>query len=100
MTVYLRGKSTVNFVVKFWTIFNMLETEWKVLWLFNPFPNKPRFLRVCNTSLLKTLWEKEKMLVTSNFSFSHGVFYPFSELPAIFIKLKLSSADSFSLEDF
>ena len=29
------------------------------------------------TSLLKTLWEKEKLLVTSNFSFSHSVFYPF-----------------------
>ena len=25
-------------------------------------------------SLLKTFWEKEKMLVTSNFSFSHNVF--------------------------
>ena len=24
---------------------------------------------------LKTLWEKEKLLVTSNFSFSHSVFY-------------------------
>ena len=22
-------------------------------------------------------WEKEKLLVTSNFSFSHSVFYPF-----------------------
>ena len=31
----------------------------------NPFPNKPWFLRVCSTSLLKTL-EKEKLLVTSN----------------------------------
>ena len=40
---------------------------------FNPFPNKPWFLRVCKTSLLKTLWEKEKLLVTSNFSFSHSV---------------------------
>ena len=28
----------------------------------NPFPNKPCwFLRVCCTSLLKTLWEKEKL---------------------------------------
>ena len=53
----------------------------------NPFPNKPWFLRVCSTSLLKTLWEKEKLLVTSNFSFSHSVFYPFEELSAIFIKL-------------
>ena len=26
------------------------------------------------TSVLKTLWEKEKLLITSNFSFSHNVF--------------------------
>ena len=38
---------------------------------------KPWFLRVCCRSLLKTLWEKQKLLVTSNFSISHGVFYPF-----------------------
>ena len=56
---------------------------------FNPFPNKPWFLRVCSTSLLKTLWENEKLLVTSNFSFSHSVFYPFRELSANFIKLKI-----------
>ena len=42
--------------------------------LVNPFPNKPWFLRVCCISLMKTLWEKEKLLVTSNFSFSHSVF--------------------------
>ena len=34
---------------------------------FNPFPNKPWFLRVCCKSLLKTLFEKEILLVTSNF---------------------------------
>ena len=50
----------------------------------NPFLNKPWFLHVCNTSLLKTLREKEKLLVTSNFSFSHSVFYLFVELSAIF----------------
>ena len=49
----------------------------------NPFPNKPWFLHVCSTSLLKTLWEKEKLLVTSNFSFSNSVFYPFREHSAI-----------------
>ena len=38
---------------------------------FKPFPNKPWSLRVWSTILLKTLWEKEKLLVTSNFSFSH-----------------------------
>ena len=52
----------------------------------NPFPNKPWFLRVCITSLLKTLWEKEKLLVTSNFSFSHCIFYLSEELSAIYIK--------------
>ena len=36
-------------------------------WSFNSFPNKPRFLRVCSTSLLKTLWEKEKLLVKEPF---------------------------------
>ena len=56
--------------------------------MFNPFPNKPWFLRVCSTSLLKTLWEKEKLLVTSNFSFSHSVYYQFGELSAIFINFE------------
>ena len=55
----------------------------------NPFPNKPWFLRVCNGSLLKTLWEKEKLLGTSNFFFSHSVFYPFGKLSAIFIKFEI-----------
>ena len=44
---------------------------------FNPFPNKSWFIRVCSISLLKTLWEKEKLLKTSNFSFSHSVLDPF-----------------------
>ena len=30
--------------------------------------------------VLKTLWEKEKLLIGSNFSFSHSVFYLFGEL--------------------
>ena len=36
----------------------------KIVCAFNPFPNKPWFLRVCSTSLLKTMWEKEKLCVT------------------------------------
>ena len=34
------------------------------------------FMKMAESSLkwLKTLWEKEKLLVTSNFSFSHSVF--------------------------
>ena len=46
-------------------------------------------LRDCSRSLLKTMWEKEKLLVTSNFSFSHSVFYPFGKLSAIFINFKI-----------
>ena len=34
-------------------------------------------------------WEKEKLLVTSNFSFSHSVFYPFEQLSAIIAKFKI-----------
>ena len=53
---------------------------------FNPFLNKPWFLCVCGTSLLKTLREKEKLLVMSNFSFFPPVF---TILSAIFIKFKI-----------
>ena len=55
----------------------------------NPFPNKPWCLRACSTSLFTTLWEKEKLLVTSNFSFSHSVFYPSGELSASFIESEI-----------
>ena len=44
---------------------------------FNSFPNNPWFSCVCSLSLLKTLCEKEKLLIMSNFSFSHRVFYNF-----------------------
>ena len=47
-----------------------------ILPVIKPFPDKPWFLRVCSTSLLKTLWKKEKSIETSNFSFFHIVFYP------------------------
>ena len=66
---------------------------------FNPFPNKPWFLRVCCTSLLKTVWEKEKLLLTSNFSFSHSVFHPFGNFLPFLSNLKLLSANYFSLEE-
>ena len=65
--------------------------------LFNYFPNKPWFLRVCSTSLLKTLWEKEKLLVTSNFSFFHSVLYPFGELIDRLIKFIIVVCKLFQL---
>ena len=62
--------------------------------LVNPFPNKPWFLCICSTNLLKTLREKEKLLRTSNFSFSPSVFYlffenflPFSKFEIVICKL-------------
>ena len=56
---------------------------------FNPLPNKPWFLCVCSASLLKTLWKKEKLLITSSFSFSHSVFYLCRELSALYIKFEI-----------
>ena len=61
--------------------------------VFNPFPLNDTFWRPWETSFLKTLWEKEKLLVMSNFSFAHSVFYPFRDFSAIFIKFKIASAD-------
>ena len=55
----------------------------------DPFPNKPWFLRICSSGLLKTVWEKEKLLVTSNCSFSHTVFYPLENLFKIFMKFDI-----------
>ena len=64
----------------------------------NPYSNKPWFLRICSTCLLKTMWEKEKLLVTSNFFFSHIVFYPYGELYAVFIKYEIVVCKLFEFE--
>ena len=48
-----------------------------MLFGFNPFLHNDTFWRPWETSLLKTLWEKEKLLEMSNFSFIHCVFYLF-----------------------
>ena len=78
-----------------------MDQNWlkKTSCIFNPFPNKPWIICVCSISLLKTLLEKEKLLVTSNFSFSHSVFYPFGELSAIFIEFKIVVCKCFILEE-
>ena len=60
------------------------------VFIYNPFPNKPWFLHVCSTSLLKTLWEKEKLLIMSNFSFFPTVFSTLLDgLSAIFSKFEI-----------
>ena len=59
---------------------NVLWNQRKSSWasacsIINPFQNKSWFSHVCSTSLLKTIWKEKKLFVTSNFSFSHSVFY-------------------------
>ena len=54
-----------------------------------PFPNKPRFLPVYSTSILKNTVEKEEIARNEQFHLFHSVFFPFRELSAIFIKFKI-----------
>ena len=65
----------------------------------NPFPNKPWFLRVCSTSLLKTLWEKGKLLVKEQFLLFPVFSTRFWNFLPLSSNLKLSSSNSFSLEE-
>ena len=83
----LFGKQYIKFII-INTKSDEINKKCTYNWII-PFPNKPWFLHVCSTSLLNMLREKEKLLMMSNFSFSHSVFYPFRELSAIFIKLKI-----------
>ena len=65
---------------------------------FNPFPKKPWFLRVCSTSLLKkNSGKRRNLLITSNFSCSHNVFYPSDKLPAILINFQIVLCKFFQL---
>ena len=65
---------------------------------FNPFQNKTWFLHVCSRSSLKTLRQKEKLLLRaispfpSVFSTCSESFLPFSS------NSKMSSANSFSID--
>ena len=74
----------------------------KVSFFMNRFPKKPWFY-VCSTNRLKTLGvgkgeiaRNEQFLLSPPPPPPASVFYPFDELSAIF--MKLSSANSFSLE--
>ena len=55
---------------------------------------------VFSASLSKTLLEKEKLLITSNFSFSHSVFYPFGERSTILIKFEIVVCKFFQVGRF
>ena len=66
--------------------------------IINPFPNKSWFVRVCSKRLLKTRWKKEKLLLTSNFSYSHSVFNTVGELSGIYIQYEIVVCISFEFE--
>ena len=48
--------------------------------VFNPLLHRYSFWHNHNRQLLKTLWEKKTLLVTSNFFFSHNVFFSIRKL--------------------
>ena len=92
-------KFSVTFILSSAHAFNL---DWsKISWFGKELTlsqTSPGFYVYAVQVFLKTLREKEKLLVTSNFSFSHSVFYTFQELCCHF-HLKLSAATSFSLEE-
>ena len=66
----------------------------------DPFPNKPWFLRVCRKGLLKTLRKKREIARNEQFLFFSKVFsFRFESFLPFSLNIKLSSANSFSLED-
>ena len=80
------------------TVTQLVRTKYGIICI-NPFPSKPWFLRVFSTNLLKTQWEKEKLLVMSDFSYSLGVFYQLGKcLPLPFSTDVKLFASSFNLE--
>ena len=54
---------------------------------FNPLLHRYSFWSINNRQLLKTFWEKEKLLVTSNFSISHNVFYSIKTIVSPFVHI-------------
>ena len=87
-----KSSTIINSRNRLWYFFKKTTTRhvFSVPNKLNPFPIKPWFLRGCSTCLLIILWEKEKLLVSSNFSFSQGVFYPFGNFSAIFIEFEIA----------
>ena len=54
-------------------------------------------LHICSGGLFKTIWEKEKLLVTSHYSISHSVFNPLENFD-IFIEFKIVICKLFHFE--
>ena len=66
----------------------------------NLFPNKSWFLRVCSTSILKTMWEKGEIARDEQFLLFPQYFLPFlGNFLSFSSNVKLSSATTFNLEE-
>ena len=60
-----------------------------------PFPKYALVLMCLQYKSLENAVEMEKLLVTSNFSFSHSGFYPFGKHSGILIKFKIVICELF-----
>ena len=92
-----RGESDVTLI-----LCNVLPQCFPTLQIsfFNSFPNKPWFLRVCSTSLLKILWEKREIARNEQFLLFPQCFLPFWRILLHFpTNYEFSSANSFSMEE-
>ena len=67
--------------MQLWTILSFSYNLFHILKLHGPSPfiTQSQLKWPWERVLLKLLWEKEKVLVTSIFSFSHNVFYPIKD---------------------
>ena len=67
--------------MQLWTILSFSYNLFHILKLHgpSPFTTQSQLKWPWERVLLKILWEKDKVLVTSIFSFSHNVFYPIKD---------------------
>ena len=59
----------------------MNPSENLLIWKYLPVTNNPLFSPVCSMALMKTLWERKKLLRINNFSIAFNVFFQFLLVP-------------------
>ena len=70
-----------------------------VIWsVINSLQYCPEFQTPREKDFLKTLWEKEKILVTSIFSFLHIAFYTPNKTLIVLVMFIMSSANALNLD--
>ena len=89
--------STIFVIYKFFQFGHSYRFCWLVESI-DPFPNKPWLVHSAVQCFENTV-QKREIACNKQFLLFPHCFYPFGELYAIFINSKLSSANSFSLEE-